>query len=34
LAALLDGIVVDPPHLALDRGHAYDDCREVALARG
>jgi transposase len=39
LAALLDGTVVEPaptapPHLALDRGYAYDACREAAAARG
>ena len=39
LAALLDGAVIepaptDPPHLALDRGYAYDDCRAAAAARG
>jgi transposase len=39
LAALLDGTVVEPaptapPHLALDRGYAYADCREAAVARG
>lgn len=39
LAALLDGIVVDPapgepPHLALDRGYDYDACRETATTRG
>jgi transposase len=39
LAALLDGTVVEPaptapPHLALDRGYAYDDCRDAAIARG
>ena len=39
LAALLDGTVVEPaptepPHLALDRGYDYDDCREAAVARG
>lgn len=39
LAALLDGAVldptpVDPPHLALDRGYDYPECREAATARG
>lgn len=39
LAALLDGTVVaptptEPPHLALDRGYAYNDCREAAAVRG
>jgi transposase len=39
LAALLDGTVVEshptaPPHLALDRGYDYDQCREEATARG
>ena len=39
LAALLDATVVEPapvapPHLALDRGYDYADCREVAVARG
>src|SRR4029079_17983205 len=39
LAALLDRTVIaptptEPPHLALDRGYAYDDCREAAMARG
>ncbi len=45
LAALLDGTVIDPPppepaespeppHLVLDRGYAYADCREAAVARG
>ena len=39
LAALLDGTVVaptptQPPHLALDRGYDYDDCRAVALEFG
>jgi putative transposase len=39
LAALLDGTVIEPtpttpPHLALDRGYDYDDCREAAAARG
>jgi len=39
LAALLDGTVVeptppDPPHLALDRGYDYADCRDAAVARG
>jgi putative transposase len=39
LAALLDGLVVEstptgPPHLALDRGYAYDACRDAATARG
>jgi putative transposase len=39
LAALLDGTVGEPtptapPHLALDRGYDYDECREIAAARG
>jgi putative transposase len=39
LAALLDGTVVEPapaapPHLALDRGYDYQDCRDEAVARG
>jgi IS5 family transposase len=39
LAALLDGAVVEPtptepPHLALDRGYDYADCRDAAIARG
>ena len=39
LAALLDATVVEPtpvepPHLALDRGYAYDACRAEAIARG
>jgi putative transposase len=39
LAALLDGMVIEPnpstpPHLVLDRGYAYDDCRDAATARG
>ncbi len=39
LAALLDGTVVEPtatepPHLVLDRGYDYDDCRQAAMARG
>jgi transposase len=39
LAALLDATVVEPaptapPHLALDRGYDYDDCRAEAIARG
>ncbi len=39
LAALLDGTVVEPaptepPHLALDRGYDYADCRDAAIARG
>jgi IS5 family transposase len=39
LADLLDGTVVEPapaapPHLALDRGYDYDDCRNAAIARG
>jgi transposase len=39
LAALLDGTVVEPtptepPQLALDRGYAYDACRETAAVRG
>jgi hypothetical protein len=39
LAALLDGTVVEPaptvpPHLALDRGYAYQVCRDEATARG
>jgi transposase len=39
LVALLDGTVIEPapsapPHLALDRGYAYDTCRAEAVARG
>jgi len=39
LAAWLAGTVVeptptDPPHLALDRGYDYADCRDAAIARG
>ena len=39
LAALLDGTMVEPvptapPHLVLDRGYDYDDCRTAATARG
>jgi transposase len=39
LADLLDGTVVEPaptapPHLALDRGYAYQACRDEARARG
>ena len=39
LAARLDGTVVEPapaepPHLALDRGYDYPECREDAAARG
>jgi putative transposase len=39
LAALLDATVVEstptaPPHLALDRGYDYQDCRDAAVARG
>ena len=39
LADLLDAVVVEPtptaaPHLVLDRGYAYDACREAAVARG
>lgn len=39
LAALLDATVVEPapaapPHLALDRGYDYADCRDAAAARG
>jgi putative transposase len=39
LADLLDGTGVEPapaipPHLALDRGDDYDDCRTAAIARG
>jgi transposase len=39
LAALLDGTVIEPtptapPHLALDRGYDYADCRTAAVARG
>lgn len=39
LADLIDAIVVEPtpttaPHLVLDRGYAYDACREAAVARG
>ena len=39
LADLLDATVVEPastapPHLALDRGYDYPECREEAIARG
>jgi putative transposase len=39
LAALLDATVVEPaptepPHLVLDRGYDYDECRAAAAARG
>jgi putative transposase len=39
LADLLDGTVIEPtptetPHLALDRGYDYADCRAAAVARG
>ena len=39
LGALLDAAVVEPapsapPHLALDRGYDYDECRAEAGARG
>jgi putative transposase len=39
LADLLDASVVEPaptapPHLALDRGYDYDNCRNAAMARG
>ncbi len=39
LAALLDASVVAPtptapPHLALDRGYDYPECREAATTRG
>ncbi len=39
LAALLDATVVEPapsapPHLALDRGYDYPECRAEAVARG
>jgi transposase len=39
LVTLLDGMVVEPtptelPHLTLDRGYDYDDCRAAAMARG
>ena len=39
LAALLDGAVIAPtpaeaPHLVLDRGYDYPECREAATARG
>ena len=39
LGALLDATVVEPapaeaPHLALDRGHDYQECRDEAIARG
>ena len=39
LGALLDATVVEPtpseaPHLALDRGYAYDECRDEATTRG
>ena len=39
LEELLDATVVEPtptepPHLALDRGYAYDGCRAAAAARG
>ena len=39
LVPLLDGMVVEPaptapPHLTLDRGYDYPDCRAAATARG
>lgn len=39
LVTLLDGTVIEPapvapPHLVLDRGYDYPDCREAAAARG
>ena len=39
LAALLDATVAEPaptapPHLTLDRGYDYDECRAEAIARG
>jgi putative transposase len=39
LAALLNATVVEPapgasPHLTLDRGYDYPDCRDAAAARG
>jgi len=39
LADLLDGTVIEPVpteplHLALDRGYAYQPCRDEAIARG
>ena len=39
LAALLDATVVEPaptepPHLVLDRGYDYQDCRDAATVRG
>ena len=42
LAALLDAVLIEQPplaadevrHLCLDRGYDYDQCREVATARG
>jgi transposase len=39
VATLLDGTVVEPaptepPHLVLDRGYAYQACRDAATARG
>jgi transposase len=39
LAALLDATVIEPapaapPHLVLDRGYDYPDCRDAATARG
>ncbi len=39
LAELLDATVIEPvpaepPHLVLDRGYDYADCRDAAAARG
>ncbi len=39
LGELLDAVVIEPaptepPHLALDRGYDYPNCRDEAVARG
>ncbi len=33
-AVVVEPAPVEPPHLALDRGYAYDGCRAAAAARG
>ncbi len=33
-AVVVEPAPVEPPHLALDRGYAYDVCRAAAAARG
>ncbi len=33
-AVVVETAPVEPPHLALDRGYAYDACRAAAAARG